>query len=156
MLLEGSAIAPEVVAARGYRTVGDGAELEELGFGRAQRNTPGLLVPLYGPGGDVVHQFRPDEPRTKDGRQVKYETPSGARMALDVHPAARGRLGDPSVPLVVTEGVKKGDALVSRGLCAVALLGVWNWRGGKAKGGKAALPEWEDIALNGRRVCIVS
>jgi Domain of unknown function (DUF3854) len=59
------------------------------------------------------------------------------------------------VPLFVTEGIKKGDALVSRGLCAVALLGVWNWRGTNAKGGKIALPEWEDIALNGRKVYIV-
>ena len=156
MLLKGSAIASEVVVSRGYRTVGDGAELEELGFGRVQRNAPGLLVPLHGPGGDVVlHQFRPDEPRIKDGRQIKYETPSGARMALDVHPMARDRLGDPSVPLFVTEGVKKGDALVSQGLCAVALLGVWNWRGTNEKGGKIALPEWEDIALNGRKVYIV-
>ncbi len=156
MLLEGSAVAPDVVEARGYRTVGDGAELEELGLGRDQRNTPGLLVPLYGPGGDVVlHQFRPDEPRIKNGRQVKYETPAGARMVLDVHPTARGRLGDPSVPLFVTEGVKKGDALVSQGLCAVALVGVWNWRGTNEHGGKTALAEWESIALNGRKVYIV-
>lgn len=156
MLLEGSAIAPEVVEARGYRTIGSETELEVLGFGRAQRNTPGLLIPLHGPSGDVVlHQFRPDEPRTKHGKPVKYETPSGARMALDVHPMARDRLGDPSVPLFVTEGIKKGDALVSRGLCAVALVGVWNWRGTNAKGGKVALPEWEDVALNSRRVHVV-
>ena len=34
-------------------------------------------------------------------------------MTLDVHPFCRGRLGDPNAPLFVTEGVKKGDALVS-------------------------------------------
>ncbi len=76
-------------------------------------------------------------------------------MALDVHPFARKWLGDPSVPLFVTEGVKKGDALASRGLCAVALLGVWNWRGANERGGKVALPEWESIALNDRQVYVV-
>jgi Domain of unknown function (DUF3854) len=50
-------------------------------------------------------------------------------MALDVHPFCRESLKDPGVPLFVTEGIKKSDALVSRGLCAVALIGVWNWRG---------------------------
>src|SRR3712207_8064028 len=47
------------------------------------------------------------------------------------------------------------SALVSRGLCAVALIGVWNWRGTNQYGGKMALPEWESVALNGRKVYIV-
>ncbi len=34
MLLEGSAIAQEVVEARGYRSVSKKVELERLGFGR--------------------------------------------------------------------------------------------------------------------------
>ena len=59
------------------------------------------------------------------------------------------------MPLFVTEGVRKGDALVSRGLCTVALLGVWNWRGTNGHGGKAALYEWEYVALNDREVYIV-
>jgi hypothetical protein len=37
-------------------------------------------------------------------------------MVLDVHPETRDKLGDPSVPLFVTEGIRKGDALVSHGL----------------------------------------
>ena len=156
MLVRESHIARDAIRARGYRTVRSKAELERLGFGHAQRNTPGLLIPIHGPGGDVaLYQFRPDEPRTKDGRPVKYETPTGARMSLDVHPFARDRLGDPTAPLFVTEGVKKGDALVSQGLCAVALIGVWNWRGTNERGGKTALPEWEQVALNGRQVYII-
>ena len=51
--------------------------------------------------------------------------------------------------------MKKGDALANRGLCAVALLGVWNWRGSNDRGGKVALPEWEYVALNGREVYVV-
>jgi 3'-phosphoadenosine 5'-phosphosulfate sulfotransferase len=103
-----------------------------------------------------LYQYRPDQPRIKDGKPVKYETPGGARMAFDVHPFAREMLGDPFVPLFITEGVKKGDAIVTHGYCAIALLGVWNWRGRNERGGLTALPEWEYVALNnGREVYIV-
>ena len=157
MLKEESGIRTDVVEARGYRTTEKKAELRKLGFSEKQCNTPGLLIPVYSPTGEIAtYQHRPDEPRIgKDGKPVKYETPSGSGMALDVHPHAREKLADPKVPPCVTEGVKKGDALASRGLCAVALLGVWNWRGSNGKGGKVALPEWEYVALNGRQVYVV-
>jgi hypothetical protein len=155
-LVRESRIAREVIRRRGYRTVRTKAELERLGFGRTQRNVPGLLIPMYGPtGGIVLYQYRPDEPRIRDGKPVKYETPGGARMVLDVHPFALARLGDPTTPLFITEGVKKADSLVSHGICAIALIGVWNWRGTNGHGGKTALPEWEHVALNGRRVYVV-
>jgi hypothetical protein len=157
MLLEESGISPEVVEARGYRTVETKSELKSLGFSERQCNKPGLLIPVYSPTGDIAtYQFRPDEPRIdKDGKSVKYETPSGSRMVLDVHPFAREMLGNPSVPLFITEGIKKGDALVSRGQCTVTLLGVWGWRGRNGHGGLTALAEWDYVALNDREVYIV-
>ena len=158
MLTEGSGISEEVITARGYRTFEKKVELEELGFGRAQRNVQGLLIPCYSPTGEIAtYQYRPDHSRVdKDGRVVKYETPSGSRMVLDVHTFARKMLGDPPVPLWISEGIRKADALVSRGMCAVALLGVWSWRGRNGRGGLTALAEWEYVALNGdRRVHIV-
>jgi hypothetical protein len=157
MLLEESGIEPAVAEARGYRTIVRKVELEKLGFGRAQRNVPALLIPVHSPSGEVaLYQSRPDEPRLKkDGDPIKYETPSGSRMTIDVHPSMRNKLGNPAVPLHVTEGIKTGDAMTSRGLCTVTLLGVWNWRGKNERGGKAALGEWDSIALNGRRVYIV-
>jgi hypothetical protein len=158
MLIEGSGIDPEVVEARDYRTIEKKIDLKHLGFADRQCNPPGLLIPIYSPTGDVAtYQYRPDLPRVgKDGKPVKYETPSGTRMVLDVHPFARDMLGDPSVPLYITEGIKKGDALVSRDRCTVTLLGVWTWRGTNERGGKVVLPELEYVALNnGRRVFIV-
>jgi Domain of unknown function (DUF3854)/Domain of unknown function (DUF927) len=157
MLFEESALGARVAVKRGYRTVTSKAELECLGFGKSQRNVPALLVPIYGPSGEIsLYQSRPDEPRIgKRGKPVKYETPTGASMALDVHPVCQNRLGDRKTPLFITEGVKKGDALASHGLCAVALIGVWNWRGTNEQGGKTALAEWEYVALNGRKVYIV-
>ncbi len=156
MLFEESAIEAAIAEARGYRTVQQKVELERLRFGRAQRNVPGLLIPIFSPGGEVVlHQSRPDKPRIKDGKQIKYETPARSRMTIDVHPSMRNKVRDPSVPLWITEGIKKGDSLTSRGLCSVTLPGVWSWRGTNEQGGKTALPEWEEIALNGRPAYIV-
>ena len=155
MLLKESAISRRLVEERGYRTVTTRAELERLGFGRSQRNVPALLTPIYDPSGEVVlYQVRPETPRIKYGKPVKYETPGGERMALDVHPSVRDKVRDPSLPLFVTEGIKKGDALASRGLVAVSLIGVWNWRGTNEYGGKTVLAEWENVALNGRKVYI--
>lgn len=155
-LLTTSAILDDVTRTRGYRSVTTKAQLLELGFSDRQARVPAVLIPVWGAGGKVsLYQARPDAPRVDPrGRAVKYETVAGARMVLDVHPVVRDRLADPAIPLWITEGVRKGDAAVSAGLCCVALLGVWNWRGTNAFGGKAALPEWESIALNDRIVYI--
>jgi hypothetical protein len=53
-----------------YRTIDTKAEPGRLEFSHSQRNVPGLLVPIYGPTGEVVlYQSRPDEPRIdKRGR----------------------------------------------------------------------------------------
>ncbi len=156
-LIERSAILPEVARERGYRTVGTKAELRRLGFSDAQCRVPALLIPIYGVNGEVaLYQIRSDAPRVnRDGKAIKYETPKGARMVLDVPPRARPWLGDPKRPLFITEGVRKADAGVSAGLCIVALLGVWNWRGRNDHDGKLALPDWDSIALNGREVYVV-
>ncbi len=159
-LLAASAIVPEVARARGYRSMPNTKkakdELLRLGFARWQCRVPALLIPVHGVTGRVVtYQLRPDRPREKDGKKLKYETPAGARMVLDVPPAARAFLGDPGRPLLVTEGARKADAAVSREVCCVALLGVWNFRGTNEHGGKLALADWESVALNGRPVYIV-
>ena len=73
-------------------------------------------------------------------------------MVLDVHPRIRGQLEDPNVTLYVTEGIRKEDSAISKGLCCIALLGVWNWRGTNDYGGTTALADWECVALKERRV----
>ena len=120
-LLEESGIDPAVARKRGYRSVTTKAELERLGFGRSQRGVPALLVPVWDVWGEVAtYQTRPDMPRVgRDGRTVKYETPAGTRMVVDVPPRARQWLGDPGLPLFVIEGARKADAAVSRA-CAVS------------------------------------
>lgn len=155
--LAASAIAATIIEARGYASVGTSAPLQEAGFAKSQQRSPGLLIPLWNVRGEQQGwQYRPDTPRvTKAGAVLKYENPYEMRMMLDVHPAQRAKLDNPSEPLWITEGVKKGDALASLDVCCVALMGVWNWRGRNSYDGLKTLADWDFIALNGRQVYVV-
>lgn len=155
-MLTESGIPPEHAHARGYMSVDLKNKLERLGITKSGRNIPGLLVPQLRKDGSVWgYQYRPDSPRLNGaGKPVKYETPVAQRNGIDVPPGVGPQLGDPAVPLWVTEGVKKADAAVINGLCCVALPGVWSWRGKNGSGGKSAVPDWHDIALNDRRVVL--
>jgi hypothetical protein len=163
--LRKSAISDEVIGRRGYQSVGRPSagdssprdKLKRLGIpGWARRDDarfPGILMPLYHPTGNVSSwQYRPDVP-PKDpatGKVRKYAAPVGRVSVVDVHPLRHDRIIDPAVPLWVTEGVKKADSLTTRGLCAVALAGVFNFRSQLG-----TLGEWEDIYLKSRQVNII-
>lgn len=157
-MLAASGITPEHAAARGYATMRshDGPfRLAKLKITKAGRKAPGLLIPqLRADGSTWGYQYRPDTPRERGGKPVKYETPFQQRNGLDVPPGVGPLLADPAVPLWITEGTKKADCGALHGLCIVALSGVWNWLHTNSAGGKMALPEFRDIALNGRRVII--
>lgn len=157
-MLAASGITPEHAELRGYQSLHEGnglAPLASINVVRPGRRYPGLLIPLLRADGSTWgHQYRPDNPRLRDGRPVKYETPYQQRNGLDIPPGVGPMLDDPSIPLWITEGVKKVDCGAQQGLCIVGLIGVWNWLTTSTAGGKVALPEWRDIALNGRRVII--
>jgi hypothetical protein len=68
---------------------------------------------------------------------------------LDIHPRNVSAIADPTVELWAGEGVKKGDSLTSRGICAVSLNGVYGWRSTLG-----TLGDWEDVPLRGRTVTI--
>ncbi len=180
-LREGSGISDPVIAARGYRTISDREELLQLGFSHSQARVPGLLLPLWTTDGrNPLAVYRPDNPRAvgagrkrstragqtsevsktsevsvqRPSKVIKYEFPKGAAMRVDCPPPCRARLGDPATPLWITEGQKKADALASRGLCALALLGVWNWKGRNAFGGTTVLADFDYVAWEGRQVYV--
>ena len=162
-----SAVSADVVTARGYRTLeGTGADRDELaalGFVPSQYDRdeayPLLLIPMKDAAGEVrAHQIKPHVPRVRMKQDstgamkespIKYETPKGAPLMVDVPDHTRGALTDSEIPLWVTEGVKKVDSLVSQGIAALGLTGVWNWR---SKMG--TLGDWEDIPLKGRPIVI--
>jgi hypothetical protein len=150
----GSGISAEVIASRGYRSVTDLKAYSDLGLSGLPRLAPGLLIPLIGFGKDAApYQYKPDQPRQRDdGKAIKYESPAGFRVGLDLHAFKR----NPSwadaidVPLWITEGAKKVDSGLSRGLCVIGVQGVWLWQKGKV-----ASAEWGSFRLTGREVRIV-
>ncbi|MGA9771044.1 MAG: DUF3854 domain-containing protein [Blastocatellia bacterium] len=155
-LIEESCIAPGVAVERWYRSAKTKAELKGLGFKERQCLVPALLVPIHGVTGEIVnYQIRPDHPRVNErGKAIKYETVADSQMRLDVPPRAHKWLGDPARPLFITEGARKADSAVSKELCCIALLGVWNWRGRNKDGGLTVLADWESVTLKERRVYI--
>ena len=186
-MLHASAISDLVIQARGYRTIHSAEELRRLGFAASQCRLPGLLLPLWTTAGDnALPVYRPDNPRViedksasrgSDGlypnKVIKYELPRGASVRLDCPPVCQPNLADPRIPLWITEGQKKADALASLGspaslgtpaslgspaslgLTAIALLGVWNFKGKNELGGVTFLADWDMIALKNRPVRIV-
>lgn len=140
-------------------------QLKRLGFPtwaiREDGYFPMLWLPKWSPRGvKTPGQIKPWRAvPNREGKPMKYASARGA-TGLDVHPrwsADRGQIDpaklpaiqDPDVPLWVTEGVKKADSLTSRGICTVALDGVFNWRNSHA-----TLGDWEDVARRGREVTI--
>lgn len=144
MLYEESGIAPEVAAERGYYSTRTRAEIPDCFKGKQRRL--GLVIPSRTSSGERRDRLRPDRPRPDKG---KYEQPLGVACTLDVHPRNLEYLRDSSVDLWIVEGEKKGDALTSRGECAVSIPGVWNWQ----RDGEM-LPDWDYIALEGRTVYV--
>lgn len=142
MLELDSGILPEVIAARGYRTV-TAAEARKFGF-TGQQARDGLLLPVHTTDGQVgLYVLRPDNPRVVEDKRhkkdpltgdrpqkvIKYEWPKGVGPRVDCPPTCYPQLKDPQIPLWITEGQKKGDALASWGLCAIDLPnGVWGWK----------------------------
>lgn len=172
-LLTESAIDPDVIAERGYVTVERPAaalldasgrdtreRLKAMGFPswavREDYYFPGLHIPQYTPSGRrYAGQFKPFRAVPgRDGKPQRYASAKGPAR-LDVHP--RWSLGGELVPpirdvtrrLWITEGVKKADALTSRGCVTVALAGVYNWRNTHG-----TLGDWEDVALKDRTVVV--
>jgi hypothetical protein len=151
--LRDSAISIDIMKERGYKSVLGKAVLEEAGFSKSQQRHPGILIPLYGVDGGITgYQYRPDNPRTDNNskRVIKYENPAGASIHLDILPRSCKKLGDPSVPLWFTEGIKKVDALTSAGVCAIGLTGVWGFKGKNHFGQSTILADFDYIALKGR------
>jgi rubredoxin len=170
LLREGSGISDDVIIERGYRTITDPKELRDRGFSRQQsNNVPGLLLPVHTTdGNNGLYCYRPDVPRVVEDRRkkrnpdgsyktriIKYEIPKDESVRLDCPPSCRPMLADPSKRLWLTEGQKKADCLASRGLCAIDLLGVWNFKGKNEFGGVTLLADFDLIALGNREICIV-
>ena len=151
-IVEESGIAPYVASERGYRLEKTKAGLSREGFtSRFQQRVPAIVIPRIAPSGEkITPVIKPDNPRKKNSKPgerklVKYECVSGRAIRLSVHPRVVKVLRDVRRPLWITEGEKKGDALVSHKVAAVVLQGTACWN---------VPQDWEEIKLYGREVVI--
>lgn len=161
--LRSSAISDGVIAERGYtsitpgsiydwRQVAGGIHSDELL--KRVLHQGAMAFPLRRLGAEQPHTWilRPDLPRQKEGKPIKYEYPRGVANVLDVLPRYREALGNPSIDIWLTEGAKKADALATaydRLIVPINENGVWGWR---AKG--KLLDDFRGIVWEGRRVVV--
>jgi putative DNA primase/helicase len=123
-------------------------------FGHWPRSLgPGILFPIADPYGQVTFHYRPDRPRLRDGKPVRYEACSGARLAIHVPKRVRSLLSDRTAELWVTEGAKKVYAGLGEGLAIIGLMGVDGFVT-RVRDRSEPLPDWDAIVLDGRLVFI--
>lgn len=162
--LKSSAISPEIVAERGYRSIPPGSlydwrqlagQLHSDDLLKKVLHQGALAFPLYRVGAEnpFTWVLRPDQPRkSRDNKDIKYEYPKGRPNILDILPRYRAALGNPAIDIWLTEGAKKADALATayEGLIVpVNENGVWGWR---SKG--RVLDDFRSIVWEGRRVIL--
>ena len=136
--LEASAVDPDIRAERGTFSARRGKDVPQDGGWLPKK--PGLVFPVHTLDGEIFHRLRPDNP----GRLPKYLQPKGHPNRLDVHPRQHERIKRPGGMRYVTEGEKKVDAGVSRGLLVVGQSGVWN-----GQKDKQLIPDWDILPLAG-------
>lgn len=130
--------------------------------GQPKKDCAGIVFPIVQPGqtrshGSILRRDNPEIVYEGEVRKTKekYLCPPGGSNRLWFMPGTPAEwMKDPSIPLVFTEGAKKGIALerLSRHelgdaadkprFLAVSIQGVWNWRGTTGK----------EINANGQRV----
>lgn len=150
---------PLMIASRGYRTITDRDQLQELGFSAKQSaHVPGLLLPVFNSTGEPQgYEYRADKPRLsgKSGKPVKFDRPYGQVPCLNVHPQMSNALrqGGPFTPLVIVEGVTRADALAERGVPSASIMGIYGWKGDTGSGPQV-LSELHELPIKGREVWI--
>lgn len=154
-------VCSDIAHERAYVYVKSLAQLNfhEHRFLERQQQPPGLLIPHRKLGADKIEfcSLRPDRARmTDDGKEVKYETPAGVPLCLDVLPRYREALGDPTIPIWITEGAKKADALGSHvpNIVPINIFGVWCWKRKGKDGASRPLEEFKAIPWKGRLVVL--
>jgi Domain of unknown function (DUF3854) len=145
MLFGDSSIDPAVEAERGTLTVSCGKDVpQDHGW---LPKKPGIVFPVHTLDGGIFYRLRPDNP----GRFPKYMQPKGHPNRLDVHPRQHKRIKKPGGTRYVTEGERKVDAGVSRGMLMVGQSGVFN---GQRDKGAALIDDWYELPIDGEEYSI--
>jgi hypothetical protein len=164
--LRDSGLSDSQIAACGfYSESAPAAVAKVLGWKRPAAGLGACLCfPFRDRGGnDTGHvMVKPDQPRQKNGKAVKYESPAGKPLRVYIPPNTRAALADPSVPLLLTEGMKKAAKADQEGFACLGLVGVYGWQtkrpagpDGKKSGPRELIPDLAAVAWAGRAVTIV-
>jgi len=156
------AISPDIAHERGYVRIQSERQLSAYtqSLTLKQQQIPGLLIPVYQLGIETPyeHVLRPDRPRMgDDGKMIKYEWPERVPLCLDVLPCYRDALGDVTIPIWITEGAKKADALASAfgsKIVPININGVWGWRRRSKDGASHPIDDFDGIPWEGRQVVL--
>lgn len=167
LLKETSGLTDYLIDTRGYRTI-PRDEFHAMTGAEGMPFSPYLLkatgwmgIPVIRPDGkkhcEIVRVDGSTD--TLNGFQRYVWPKNGVRNALDIHPQATKYVSDPEVPLVVTEGIKKADAILRFSsdrtpYCVLGQNGCWGWRS-NPKGASVACPDWLDIGMEDREVFVV-
>lgn len=151
--LLGSGISQAIIFKRGYETVtGDSPKLGRFSL---SFQVPGLLIPHCAEG-NFRYQLRPDAlPLGKDGKPKKYLYESGSNRFIDTLHAPPEALANSTKPIVIVEGIKKGDALASQDIApCLAILIIDSCSGALTHKQVALRHPLDEINLKGRRVLV--
>jgi hypothetical protein len=154
--LRASGLDDTTIRAVGIYTERDPAELAALlNYEGALPFRGGAMVFPHFDGDGSLNGYavvKPHQPRTSDGKPVKYEAPLGEPPHAYIAPTSRARLKDGAREVIITEGIKKALAVEQLGYAVIGLGGVWNW---KVKDEERLQPDLAATDWKGRRVCVV-
>ena len=108
-------------------------------------------------------RLKPDNPRRRDGKPIKYESPFKSGNRIFIPPGVGSTLADAVKELVIVEGEKKALAGAQAGFATIAISGVWNWQvkrpkdalTGRGTGPRRLIDDLERINWSVRRVRII-
>jgi P4 family phage/plasmid primase-like protien len=133
-----SGLTDETISRCGYRSLQAPATIQKNLRWKRYNGELGdcLAIPFVDAEGKPTGYVRlkPDRPRQKEGKPVKYESPMGLPNLPYFPPRTLAALKDPSQPLIITEGEKKAAKADQERFPCIGLVGVWGWQKKRAKG----------------------
>src|SRR5262245_38724023 len=104
-------------------------EIDKLAAGGLQGVESVLKFPYFLNGRGPFSRYKLFPPlQTKSGGTVRYYQPKDSACHLYTLPLVAEKIANIAEPLFIVEGEKKTAAAVQRGLAAIGIGGVWNWK----------------------------
>jgi hypothetical protein len=120
---------------------------------------PSIVFPFFDAAGKLIPDYarvKPERPRERKGKVVKYESPQKEPNRAYFCPGSGPAIADPTRPLLFTEGEKKALCATLHGFPAIGLIGVYGFAKKREDKSKPFqfIPELEAIPLERRPVYV--